>query len=196
MKKITLKEVILLLVLAFCLIMILTSCSTSKFVSKEFKQNPSSYDISSFVVKDIRVYDEYPDVTCQLDKCTKEEFSDRINGYMMFKRKESQIENPLLKTSVREIMTAEIRKNLKSSGGDPTTLTIQLSCIGYGPSGLMVSVKGEITFRDEVIWKADGSSLSAYDVDDFDGLDWDAQMTEGIKEAVRDCISRIPGYRN
>ena len=182
--------------LTILLLVILQSCSTSKFVLKEFKQNPSAYYVDQFYVQDVRIYDEYPDVACQLDKCTKEEFSDRINGYMMFKRSESQIKNPLLKTSVKEIMTTEVKNDLKSGSGKPTILSIKLSCIGYDQGGFMVSIEGEITFHDEVIWKNNGSSLSAYDIDDFYDINWDVEITNGIKNAVKNYISHIPGYKN
>ena len=179
--------------LLLLLIVFLQSCATSSYVLKEYKRNPSLYYVTTYSVQDNRVYDKYPNIMCQLDKCSLEEFTDALNGYMLLER--NQVKNPLLITSITQIIGNEIRNNLKGSEGAPTTISIKLSCIGYGSGGLQITVYGEITDKtDIVIWKGSGVSMSAYQVDDFNEIDWNAQITEGIKDAVRNCISHIPGY--
>jgi hypothetical protein len=180
---------------AILVLLIFQSCSTGKYVSKEYKHNPSLYYIRYYSVGDDRKYDEYPNIMCQLDKCTLDEFTYELQGLPRFKRAESEIVNPLLTSSIGNIILKEIDNDLPDQEGiNPAELSIKLSCIGYY-GGLQVTVDGEITCHNVLVWRYSGCAMNFYSNmswAEFNLKDWNNEICEVTKRAVKDCINHIP----
>jgi len=120
-----------------------------------------------------------------------EEFTNELQGLPRFKRRKSEIENPLLTTSFDDIMRTETEHTAEMDA-DKTLLTcrIKITCIGFTTDGcLMTSVTGKLFSRDGSLF-AEGRGSSLMLISDQD-TDWNNQITRSVRGAVNDCVKRI-----
>ena len=168
-------------------VLLLQTCSSGRQAQKSIY----SYTVTRYFIEDAREYDEYPNIGCQLDFCNLEELTNELQGLPRFKRKKSQIENPLLTTSFSDIMRSKIEHIAETNVGNTELFCkIKITCIGiYSDGTLMTSVTGKLTSRDGRLFTENkGSSIII--IDDFDDIDWNNVLTKSIQLAVDNCVKR------
>jgi hypothetical protein len=168
---------------------LLQACSSGRNAQKGIY----SYTVTRYFIEDAREYDEYPDISCQLDFCNMEEFTNELQGLPRFKRRKSEIENSLLTTSFNDVMRTEIEHTAEMDiDKTPLTCRIKITCIGLTTDGcLMTSVTGKLFSRDGSLFAEGRGSGLILISDQNQDIDWNNQITHSIRNAVNDCVKRM-----
>ena len=180
---------------AVLVLILLQACAPGKYVTSEFKNNPTSYNIHSYSVGDGRKSDEDPDPKCKLDKYSFDELTKEIEGFPLVELSKNGIKNPLLKTSFEEIASPEIDALLETQNSRSmkfAKLNVNLWCISLFDNELEVTVTGEIKYDTEILWRSTGTNVTTIPDLDINAKEWNKLLCKALRLAVRQCLNNIP----